>query len=69
MDHDLPALREWWGGAYHIDWDFTRRVFRAVRRDTGAVLEHESADALWDVIYDDCRAEPVVVLGDGRMTP
>jgi hypothetical protein len=61
IKHDLPALREWWGGAYEITWDCQRRVFRAVRKDNGTVLEDPSADALWDLIYDDCRAAPVIV--------
>ena len=61
IPHDLPALREWWGRAYDINWDFRTQAFRAVRRDTGAVLEDASTEALWDKVWADCEAAPVVV--------
>jgi hypothetical protein len=54
----LAGLHHHWGSAYRIDCHAPGR-WLAVRRDTGAALTADSAEALRDKILSDYTACPV----------
>jgi hypothetical protein len=57
IQRELADLREHWGTAYRIS--VGNGIWRATRRDTGAMLTAESADELLRLIRDDYRVRPV----------
>ncbi len=59
LTHTIRELRWHWGGAYDIDWDWRAKVYRARRRDDGAVLEHADPEELWKLIRRDYAAKPI----------
>ena len=60
LDVTIPVLREWWGAHYQIDWDWQGRVYRAVRRSSGAVLTDPEPEALWCKVREDFARNPEV---------